>query len=92
MSTSSGSQPNADETPATTSRALLMPISPVATLAFFEMTTTALAVWLAICSRLTTTLGPAKRLCVNMPAAEHTVSAATSVKSSVRSLMPMFAT
>ena len=92
ISTSCVSHPNADETPATTSRALLIPMSPVATLAFFEMTTTALAAWLAMCSRLTTTLGPAKRLCVNIPAAEHTVSATTSVKSSVRSLMPMFAT
>ena len=43
MSTSCGSQPIFLATPCTTSRALASPCSPVATLAFFEMTTTARA-------------------------------------------------
>ena len=91
MSTSVGSQASAVATPATTSRALLIPSAPVATLAFFEITTTARAERLAMCSRLTSTLGPANRLCVKTPAAAHVVSAMTSVKSSVESLMPTFA-
>ena len=92
MSTSVGSHASEVATPATTSRALLMPSEPVATLAFLDMTTTARAHKLAMCSRLTRTLGPANRLCVKTPAAAHVVSATTSVKSSVESLMPMFAT
>ena len=85
-------QPMARATPATTSRALFMPSSPVATLAFFEITTTPRALPSATCSRLTRTLGPAKRLCVKRPAAAHDSSATTRVKSSVVSLMPTFVT
>ena len=92
INTSCGSQPSFLATPCTTSRALARPCSPVATLAFFEMTTTARAEWLAMCLRETTTLGPANRLCVKTPAAATTVSAATTVKSSLVSLIPMLVT
>ena len=91
-SMSVGSHARAVATPPTTSRALLMPSTPVATLAFLEITTTARAERLAMCSRLTSTLGPANRLCVKTPAAAHVSSATTSVKSSVESLMPILAT
>jgi hypothetical protein len=64
----------------------------VATLAFLETTTTAWALGVDRCSRLTTTLGPAKLLLVNNPAAAHGCCAATTTKSSVASLMPMLAT
>ena len=86
------SQPILAATPMTTSRALLMPSAPVATFAFFEITTIARAVRSAIFSRLTTTLGPAKRLWVKTPAAAQILSATTSVKSLVASFIPMLAT
>ena len=92
INTSFAWQPRAEATPATTSRALAMPVAPVATLAFFEMTTTPRARPPRRCSRETTTLGPAKRLWVNTPAALHVESAATRVKSSDESLMPMLVT
>jgi hypothetical protein len=84
--------PSRAATPAATSSALARPSSPVATLAFFEMTTTACARWSATCRRLTSTLGPAKLLRVNRPAALHGWSATTTTKSLVSSLMPMLAT
>ena len=92
ISTSLESQPTAAATPATTSRALARPSSPVATLAFLEITTTACAVGDDRFSRLTITLGPAKLLVVNTPAATLGESLATTTKSSVVSLMPMLAT
>ena len=64
----------------------------MATLAFLETTTTARAEPSATLRRLTTTLGPANELRVNTPAAAHGPSAATTVKSSVSSLMPTLAT
>ena len=88
----SASQPIVEATPATTSRALARPSSPVATLAFLEITTTACAVGVARCSRLTITLGPEKLLVVNTPTDGHGESVATTTKSLVASLMPTLAT
>jgi hypothetical protein len=68
------------------------PCAPLATLAFFEMTTIARAFLSARCLRLTVTLGPAKRLWVKTPAAAHVESVTTNVKSSVESFTPMLAT
>src|SRR4029077_5748876 len=67
MSTAEGAQPGRWATPAVTSRALARPSAPVATLAFLEMTTTACALGVDRCSRLTITLGPAKLLVVKTP-------------------------
>ena len=92
ISTSPAVQPSAVATPATTSRALARPTSPVATLAFLEITTTACAVGDDRCSRLTRTLGPAKLLVVNTPTVGHGESVATTTKSSVESLIPTLAT
>ena len=92
ISTSSSSHPNTAATPATTSRAFASPTGPVATLAFFEMTTTARAAPSATFARLTTTLGPENRDRVNTPAAGQARSAATITKSSVSSLMPTLVT
>jgi len=64
----SPSRPTAVATRSVTSRALRIPSSPVATLAFLAMTTTPLAFPEATRDRLSSTLGPAKRLWVNMPA------------------------
>ena len=85
-------QPIAVATPSTTSFASARPCGPLATFAFFEMTTIARAVLFARCRRLTVTLGPTNRLCVNTPAAAHDESATTRVKSSVVSFTPMFVT
>ena len=68
------------------------PCGPVATLAFFEITTTAWACPSAIWERLSVTLGPAKRLRVNTPATGTGRSAAITTKSSVSSFTPMLAT
>jgi hypothetical protein len=65
---------------------------PVATFAFFEMTTYARSCPSETFQRLSTTLGPEKRLFVNTAAAAHGRSAAMTTKSSVSSLMPTFAT
>ena len=75
-----------------TSSASSIPCRPVATLAFFEMTTTACATPSATLARLSVTLGPANRLLVNSPAVGTGRSAAMTTRSSVSSLIPMFAT
>ena len=76
----------------TTSRASASPVGPFATFAFLEMTTTPRTDPSVRFSLLTTTLGPAKRLFVNTPAAVQSSSAAMTTTSSEESLMPMLAT
>ena len=92
MSTWSLERPSADATDDVTSSAWRIPSSPVATFAFFEITTTACADRLATLRREITTLGPANLLCVNTPAAEHGPSAMTTVKSFVVSFTPTLVT
>ena len=92
MSTWSLVSPSADATDEVTSSACRIPSSPVATLAFFEITTTACADKSATLRREITTLGPANLLCVNTPAAEHGLSAMTTVKSFVESFTPTLVT
>ena len=92
MSTWSLESPSADATDDVTSSAWRIPSSPVATFAFFEITTTARADKLATLRREITTLGPANLLCVNTPAAEHGPSAMTTVKSFVVSFTPTLVT
>ena len=62
MSTWSLVSPSADATDEVTSSAWRIPSSPVATFAFFEITTTACADRLATLRREITTLGPANLL------------------------------
>ena len=90
--TSSAAHPSRSATVRATSSASSSPSWPVATLAFFEITTTARASPLATCRRDSVTLGPAKRLFVNNAATGTGRSAAITTRSSVSSFTPMFAT
>ena len=92
MSTSLARAPRWAATAVTISDASARPWSPVATFAFFEVTTTALARPDATLVREMRTLGPAKCDWVNIPAAEHTSSAATTTKSRLWSLIPRLVT
>ena len=92
MSTSSSPHPRRAATARTTAVASARPSAPVATLAFFDTTTTACAAPPATWARLRVTLGPAKRLRVKSPAAATGRSAAITTKSSVSSLTPTLAT
>ena len=91
-STSSAAQPTATATPTASSSALANPSAPVATFAFFDTTTSACSEPSATWRRDTSTLGPAKRDLVKTALAVQGVSAATTTKSSVSSLIPMLAT
>jgi hypothetical protein len=92
MTTSVGSHPSRAATRCAISTASEWPPGPVATLAFFEITTTACACPSAICARLRVTLGPANRLLVNTPATGTACPAVITTKSSVSSFTPMLAT
>ena len=92
MRTSLLFSPSAEATDDVTSSAWRIPSSPVATLAFFEITTTARADRSATLRREITTLGPANLLWVNTPAVEHGPSAITTVKSFDESFTPTLVT
>src|SRR4051794_36908631 len=92
-STSPGSHPSRPATASASASASAGPSGPLATLAFFDTTTTARADPDARLRRLIVTLGPANRLSVNTPAAgTGPEDAAITTKSSVSSLTPMLAT
>ncbi len=92
MSTSSGRQPRRAATVSTTDAFAASPAGPLATLAFLDTTTTAWARPSPRLRRLVITLGPAKRLRVNSPAAGTGDAAASTTKSSVASFTPMLPT
>src|SRR3954453_5328392 len=92
ITTSSGRQPSRVATVSTTAALAASPAGPLATLAFLDTTTRARARRSPRLRRLVTTLGPAKRLRVNNPAAGTGDFAATTTKSAVVALTPMLPT
>ena len=91
MRTSDGLMPNFVATDSVTSSACASPTGPLATFAFFEITTMARA-WPVLWRRDTSTDGPANRLLVNTPADVEPALARTTVKSLLSSLTPTLAT
>ena len=89
--TSSASDPVTLATRSASSAASRSPCAPVATLAFFDTVTMALAEPSARWRRESATLGPAKRDWVNTPAAVQGVWLATIERSRLSSLMPALA-
>src|SRR5579875_1117696 len=91
-STSAAVHPTRSATDLASSSALLIPSLPVATLAFLDTVTMARGVCISICRRERRTLGPANRERVKTASALHLPELAMITKSSVSSLIPIFAT